>query len=225
MIKAVIFDMDGLIIDSAPFWVEAEIKVLSELGVPLTSEMTKQTPSGLREDEVVEYWRKQYPWQDVATDEVAVRIEREIAELVHKQGKAMPGVDNIIKLCLSKGLPLAIASSSSLLVIDTVMNKLGITQDITIVCSAYSVPFGKPDPAVYLKTLEELNRTTGNNIHAEECLVFEDSANGVASAKAAGMKCVAVPASGNRMDLSIQTADKVVDSLEDFNEGTFELLA
>src|SRR5581483_12131117 len=111
MIKAVIFDMDGLIIDSAPFWVEAEIKVLSELGVPLTSEMTKQTPSGLREDEVVEYWRKQYPWQDVATDEVAVRIELEIAELVHKQGKAMPGVDIIIKLCLSKGLPLAIASS------------------------------------------------------------------------------------------------------------------
>jgi mannitol-1-/sugar-/sorbitol-6-/2-deoxyglucose-6-phosphatase len=136
----------------------------------------------------------------------------------------MPGVDSIIKLCLSNGLPLAIASGSSLVVIDTVMSKLGIAQDITVVCSAYSVPLGKPNPAVYLKTLEELNRTTGSNIYAAECLVFEDSANGVTSAKTAGMECVAVPSSNNRTLPSIQAADMVINSLEDFNEETFELL-
>lgn len=224
MIKAVIFDMDGLLIDSTSFWVEAEIKILSELGVPLTPEMTKQTPSGLREDEIVEYWRKQYPWQDISTDKVAARIEQQVAELVHRKGKALPGVHSTLKLCRSKGFPLAIASGSSLLVIDTVMSKLGIAQDITVVCSAYGVPLGKPDPAVYLKALDELNRTTGNNIHAEECLAFEDSVNGVTSAKAAGMKCIAVPSSDNRMNSSIQAADKVVGSLEDFNEGTLEIL-
>jgi HAD superfamily hydrolase (TIGR01509 family) len=224
MIKAVIFDMDGLLIDSMPFWVEAEIKVLGDLGVPLTSEMTKETPSGLREDEVVKYWRKQYPWQDISTDKVAMRIEQHVADLVHKKGKAMLGVKSTIKLCLSKGLPLAIASGSSPVVIDTVMGKLDITQDITVVCSAYGVALGKPEPAVYLKALDELNRKTGNSIHAEECLVFEDSANGVTSAKSAGMKCIALPGSNTWTNPTIQAADKVLGSLEDFNEGVLELL-
>jgi HAD superfamily hydrolase (TIGR01509 family) len=224
MIKAVIFDMDGLLINSEPFWVEAEINVLGELGVPLTAEMTEQTPSGLREDEVVEYWCKQYPWKGTPTAKVAMSIEQRVADLVHKKGVAMPGVHSAINLCLSKDFSLAIASGSSLLVIDTVMNKLGITKDIAVVCSAYGVPFGKPDPAVYLKALEELNRTTRSSIHAEDCLVFEDSANGVTSAKTAGMKCIAVPSSDNKMNPSIQAADKILGSLEDFDERVLKLL-
>lgn len=221
MIKAVIFDMDGLLIDSEPFWVEAEIKVLSQLGVPLTPKMTAQT-TGLREDEVVAYWYKQYPWHDMAINEVADKVERRVVELIRKHGKAMPGVYSTIEICLSKGLSLAIASSSSLLLIDTVMNQLEITKDISVVCSAYSVPLGKPDPAVYLKALHELNRICDGDIKAEECLVLEDSLNGVSAAMAANMKCIAVPSAELQDDKGFNIADSILHSLRDFTTQILE---
>jgi sugar-phosphatase len=224
MIKVAIFDMDGVLIDSEPFWVEAEIKVLGELGVPLTPEMTAQIPPGLREDEVVRYWHEQYPWRGVSIGKAADRIERQVAELIRKNGKAMPGVDKAIKLCLSKNLPLAIASSSSLLLIRAVMGKLGIAKDISVVCSAYSEPLGKPHPGVYLRALRELNRVSNNHTREKECLVFEDSLNGIAAAKAAKMQCIAIPRAEFLSDKRFGIADAVIHSLDEVSQELFTKL-
>ena len=219
MIKAVIFDMDGLLIRSSPFWKESELQILGELGVPINSEMLSQTPSGLREDEIVKYWYDRYPWQGVSIDEVTDKIEHRVAELASVSGVAMPGVYEVIALCKSAGLPLAIASSSSLHLIHAVMEKLNITRDISIVCSAYDDPEGKPHPGVYLRTLEELRVRTGSAMQAYECLVFEDSFNGVSAAKAAGMKCIAVPNPKLLHDKQFNIADVVVPSLDEVSLG------
>lgn len=76
--------MNGLLIDTGRFWLEAEVQVLGELGVPLTPAMASQVPAGIREDEVVVYRHKQYAWEGASVREVANSIEQRVAELVHK---------------------------------------------------------------------------------------------------------------------------------------------
>ena len=224
MIKAVIFDMDGLLIETSPFWIKAELQVLNDLGVPLTTDMTRQTPSGLREDEIVKYWFDRYPWQDVSIDEATARIERFVADCVTESGAAMSGVKEAVRLCQAENFPLAIASSSSMATINAVMAKLDIANDISVACSAYDESRGKPDPAVYLTALRQLNLKLNNNFQAAECLVFEDSLNGVKAAKAAGMKCIAVPKESLQNDPQFAIADAKLRSLDDFTVGSISSL-
>jgi len=73
MIKGVIFDMDGLLIDSEPLWQEAEIETFTRVGVPLTREMTRET-MGLRVDEVVEHWFSRYPWEEPSKKEIESKV-------------------------------------------------------------------------------------------------------------------------------------------------------
>lgn len=206
--------MDGLLIDSEPFWCTAEMETFKKVGVPLTKEMTLQT-TGLRVDEVVEYWYRRYPWKKFSKVEVAKQIDEKVIALVKQSGKALPGVNEAIKLCTAKKLPIAVASSSSLTMIDGVLNKLGLSKDIIVICSAHNELYGKPHPAVFLTTLRELNRKLETTIHADQCLVFEDSINGITAAKAAKMKCIAVPDSQLQNDKRLAIADIVLNSLND----------
>ena len=210
MIEAVIFDMDGLLIDSEPIWQEAEIAVFNKFGVPLTLEMTSQT-MGLRTDEVVEYWHKRYPWDSPSQKEVSDLVDRTVIELIQEKGTAKEGVNEAIAVCEAAGLPIAIASSSPTLLIDTVLNKLGIAEKIQIVHSAHDEEYGKPHPAVYISTAKDLG------VHPNHCLAFEDSANGVLAAKAAKMKCIAIPEPEAKNDKRFGIADIILHSLHDFN--------
>jgi len=207
MIEAVIFDMDGLLIDSEPLWQEAEMAVFNKVGVPLTLEMTTQT-TGLRTDEVVEYWHKKHPWDSPSQEEVSTLVDSTVIELIRSKGLAKDGVNEAISVCA--GLPIAIASSSSQLLIRTVLEKLGIADKIKVVHSAHDEAYGKPHPAVYISTAEELG------VHPNHCLAFEDSANGVLAAKAAKMRCIAIPEPEMRNDKRFGIADIVLHSLHDF---------
>lgn len=207
--------MDGLLIDSEPLWRDAEIEIFSKVGVRLTRETTKQT-MGLRVDEVVDYWYRRQPWQNTTKIEVADQIDRKVIELIKQKGEALPGVQEAIQVCTVNNLPIAVASSSSLILIDTVINKFQITKDITVICSAHAESHGKPHPAVFLTALNELNRVLNTEIHPEQCLVFEDSINGIIAAKAAKMKCIAVPHSELSGDKRLGIADHVIDSLSAF---------
>lgn len=209
MIKAVIFDMDGLLIDSEPLWKQAELDVLPTCGVPLTYEMTKET-TGLRVDEMVEHWHSRYPWDTPSKQEVDHLIVARLIALVKESGVAMPGVDALVSMFAKEGLPMAIASSSSEAIIDAVMDKLKIHSKLSVIYSAEHEPFGKPHPGVYITTAEMLG------VKPAECLAFEDSANGVLSAKAAKVKCVAVPDSQSRHDRKFGIADVTINSLGAF---------
>jgi sugar-phosphatase len=208
MIEAVIFDMDGLLIDSEPLWKQAETEVFNKIGVPLTREEALQT-TGMRTDEMVQYWHQRYQWRGTSAKEVQERIEHRVLELIQRHGNAKDGVDHAIKLCEELGLPMAVASSSAMPIVCAVIEKLGIKHKLEIMHSAEFETHGKPHPAVYISAARKLKITPG------ACLAFEDSVNGAISAKAAKMHCIAIPEAHMVGDKRYGIADIVLNSLRD----------
>lgn len=207
--------MDGLLIDTEPIWRKAEIQVFKTVGLHLTEEQCLET-MGVRVAEVVALWYRRHPWQGPSIQEVATRIEDAVIAYVLQEGEAKPGVYSALETCRAAGLPIAIASSSSIHLIEAVMRRLNIAQFIDVACSGDAEPEGKPHPGVYLTTARKLG------VEPEACLALEDSPNGVLSAKAAGMTCIAVPDPYLANDPRMGRADLRLDSLVEF---TPELLA
>lgn len=211
MIKAVIFDMDGLLIDSEPFWREAEKEALEKIGIPVKKEITSET-MGVRIDALVEYWFRRYPWNGPSKKEVELDIIRRVISMIKKEGELMPGAREVLETFRKMEMPMAIASSSPIDIINSVLERTSIAPYISVVHSAQDELFGKPDPAVYIGASKKLG------ISAVNCVAFEDSPNGVISAKSAGMRCIAVPSEGVEEDSAMEKADLVIDSLLDFDE-------
>lgn len=204
-LDAVIFDMDGVLIDSEPLWRRAEIERFAAVGVHLSDEECRQT-MGFRIDETVAYWYARRPWPHADVPAVATAIVDRVVELVQAEGEPMAGVEHAMQLCGKLGLRLAVASSSRPRLITAVLDKLGIADAFEIVRSAVDEPYGKPHPGVFLTTAAELG------VDPVRCLVVEDSVNGMVAAAAARMRCIVVP---ERPDPRFVLADAVLDSLED----------
>ena len=215
-IEAVIFDMDGLLIDSEPFWQRAEQEVFSQVGLHLTSAECLQT-KGLRIDEVVEYWFQRRPWTPKPNETLADDIVARVKELVVDSGIPKPGAIQALEFVASKNLPRGLASGSMFALIEAVLKRLGLENYFDVVHSAEMESRGKPAPDVYLTACRKLG------VSPAHTLTFEDSPNGIRAAKAAGMICVAVPEeeiSGELRGLS----DLVLDSLEEFGENEWRQL-
>jgi len=218
MIKAIIFDLDGVLIDSEPFWQEMKTKVFSEAGVSITKHSSKET-IGLRIDNVIEHWFSLYSWPEISKSEVEKRIVKGIVELIKKEGKPVCGAVELVKFFAGENLPMAIASSSHIEIIDAAVKKILIDKYIDVIHSAEHERFGKPHPDVYITAAEKLK------IKPEHCLVFEDSLNGVLAAKAARMKCVAIPDRRLKKEKEkFYIADLIIESLEDFDFKCLDLL-
>lgn len=207
-ISAVIFDMDGTIIDSEPLWQRAEISGFKRVGVSLTVEDCKQT-IGVRIDQVVEHWYRKFPWPEVSLDAVRESILDGVCFLMSTEGTPKSGVPEAIALLRERGLPLAIASASYQRIIETALRKLGIFDAFSVIHSAEFEKLGKPDPAVYLTTAKKLG------VEPERCLVFEDSLAGIRAAKAAGMTCVAVAEEATPFEAAQSIADYSLTSFAD----------
>ena len=204
--RAAIFDMDGLLIDSEPLWRLAEIEVFGTVGLELTDEQCEET-TGLRIDEVVAVRHAEHPWETPSQTVIVNRIVDRLIELVLERGEALSGVEYALDRCRTEGLQLALASSSPRRIIDATLERLGLTDAFEVIASAEDDRYGKPHPAVFLRTASLLG------VAPTECLVFEDSLNGVIAAKAARMICVAVP---ERVDARFTIADLVLGSLSDW---------
>lgn len=216
--KAVIFDMDGLLIDSEPLWRRAEIEVFGSVGVHLTEDMCRQT-MGYRADEVVSYWFGRYPWKGKSFKTVEHEILAAVIRLISAQGKPLPGVHEILERLAQEGLRIGLASSSPYELIDAVLDKLEIAHFFEIKRSAMDEEFGKPNPAVYLTAMAYLG------VSPAECFAFEDSVSGMRAAKAAGIVTIAVPDAGHFNDSRFEEADSKLRSLQDFDMVLLEGLA
>lgn len=216
-IQAAIFDMDGLLIDSEPLWQEAEKKIFSGVGIELTTAMCEQT-MGLRIDEVVQHWYEFRPWKNKDLKELEDEVVNEVDRLIRLKGQPMPGVDHILSFFQKKGLKLAVASSAYLRLIETVLEKFAIRNVFEVVHSAEFEAQGKPHPAIYTSTAKFLN------IDPKNCIAFEDSYNGLLSAKKANMRTVAVPDPKHFDDRRFIIADLKINSLLDFNDELLDQL-
>jgi len=184
--KAVIFDMDGVIVDSEPLWRIAEREVFAGIGLDLTDADCEKT-MGMRTDEVAAYWYGQSPWRGPSPTEVEELIEGRMLTLIDERAEAMPGLQHAIGSARTAGLELAIASSSTPVLIEAVLDKLGLGTTFGVIRSAIEEEYGKPHPAVFLTTARLLG------VEPDECVVIEDSVAGVRAARAAGMRVIAIP--------------------------------
>ncbi|TAA48202.1 hexitol phosphatase HxpB [Corallincola spongiicola] len=213
---AVIFDMDGVIVDSEPLWRAAEAQAFQSYGVPITEDMAYQT-TGLRIDEVVSYWQQRFTFdtpsqvlQDAIMDRVITQIEQ--------TAKPMAGVLPLMDRLSASGYPLAICSSSPMRLIDAVVQKFRIKDKFQALISAEHLALGKPHPQVYLKGAEALE------VVATRCIAIEDSINGVIAAKAARMTTFAVPEPSQAPLVQFAIADAKFSSLVELNQAIEEWL-
>lgn len=215
--KAVIFDMDGLLIDSEPLWQESGIAGLLPYNIQLTVEQYHSS-TGLRTPEWLAYWLSHFGVTASDTAERILAIENGAIERIRDRGKPMPGVEHIINFFIEHGYQLAIASSSPMRLIDVVVDKLGVRNYLHAIVSAEHLPYGKPHPQVFIECAATLG------VNPLDCIVFEDSFNGMIAAKAAKMKCVVVPEMSQYNHARWGAADLKLRSLANFNHLLLESL-
>jgi len=212
MINAVIFDMDGIIINSEPYWRIAEIECFEQVGITLTEEDCLKT-IGYRIDEVIEFWYRQYPWDNMSKKALEDMIIDQMIGHVQSNGVALPGVKNTLAYLKEKGIPIGVASSSPKRLINAVLDALNIRSFFDEVSSAEMEEFGKPHPAVFINCAIKMGSKP------EDCLIIEDSPAGIIAGLASKARVIAVPEGHLKSHPIMSTAYACLDSLIDFNES------
>ncbi|GIP21919.1 HAD family phosphatase [Paenibacillus sp. J22TS3] len=207
--KAFIFDMDGVIIDSEPIHFEVEIGTVKYFGAEITQQQLENYV-GMTAPEMWNEIRNEYKLAHPVEEILAYQLENKIKALRASELEPIEGIKEVIEGLKQRQIPVGIASSSSPEFIKEVLLKFGLTEYFDCIVSGEEVPKGKPAPDVYLKAAEQLG------VKPEDCVVLEDSSHGVTAAKAAGMRCIGyVNVNSGNQDLS--RADLIVSSIHDIN--------
>jgi HAD superfamily hydrolase (TIGR01509 family) len=223
MLKALIFDCDGVIADSEPLHLAALQRALSEEGITLTEET---------------YYREYLALDDrgcftkafnddgkaLTAEKLRELIERKAARLepvMREHLRIFPGVAEFIRTAAAC-YPMAVASGALRHEINLILEFAGVRDCFAVVVSAEDVTRGKPDPEAFRKAHAALSASQAGGIAAAECLVIEDSLHGVEAGKRAGMAVLAVTNSYSRQRL--QAADLVIDSFDELALSDLERL-
>lgn len=207
MIDAVIFDMDGVLIDSEPLHYRTDLTLLGKLGIQIERDYLDRFV-GMTNPEM---WKTIISEQGITRDVdeiLSEQLELKLQLLEDGDWTALSGAVELVEGLVVKEIPVAVASSSSLPFIEGVLRKTGLDRFIHRYVSAESVARGKPAPDVFLEAARMLA------VSPVQCLVVEDSRNGVLAAKAAGMRIIGYrnPSSG---DQDLSRADAVVTDHRD----------
>lgn len=224
MLRAVIFDFDGVIVDTERWHFEALTRVLAEEGIPLSWDEYTQTYLALDDRHCFRTALARHG--RVADPAVVQRLSERKAlyffGALPDTFVPFPGVDAFIRRAAQK-YPLAIASGALREEIEFILARVGLREYFPVVVAAQDVVKGKPDPEAYLTALARLNRLApAKPVGPPECLVIEDSRHGVAAATAAGMRCLAVATSYPAE--ALHSADLVVASLKQVDLARVESL-
>jgi sugar-phosphatase len=209
-IKAIIFDMDGVIIDSEPFWETAEERVFSSVGVTITPELSKITQA-LTTSDVTQFWYDRQPWQSKTKKEVENEVIGMVESLIQSEGRAIAGVQELLPLLKRHGYRIGLATNSPQRLIHAVLSKLDLSDYFDVVSSGDDEHEGKPHPAIYFTVAKKLG------VDPESCLVFEDSHSGLTAAKRAGMRAIAVTGQDNINDPKFDLADGRIRNFSEFD--------
>lgn len=206
---AVIFDMDGVIVDSEPLHQKVLHEMTEEWGIIVPQE-ERQSFVGLKDEEVFTHLKANYGLQEDVPRMVEQYIDRYIKKLAREGPVPVPGAIPLIRELKARKIPLALASSSPKDAILLVLTHLRLQPDFSHVVSGEDVTHSKPEPDIFLKAAKLLQ------VNPNHCLVIEDSYNGVQAAKQAGMTCIGLrnPLSGNQ---DLGAADRIVDSLKELD--------
>lgn len=214
-IQAVIFDMDGLMVDTEPLARRSWEMVLAEFGQRLDEPTFKQMIGLRRMDSALLVLEKLS--LDMSPDELLERKEIFLVRMLDGGIPVMHGLERLLEELKQRQLPWAVATSSPISYAELVLSNLGLATDCQAIASGDEVPLGKPAPDVYLLASERLG------VSPDSCLVLEDSIPGVKAAVAAGMLTIAVP-NGHASDEAFGLADYVYPSLNEVANSIDRLL-
>jgi beta-phosphoglucomutase-like phosphatase (HAD superfamily) len=225
MLRAVIFDFNGIIVDDEPIHFELFQRVLREEGIKLTE---------------ADYYDRYLGCDDRGAFTMAYREDgralnhTELAQLIERKAvyyqkdieskmRVFTGVRTLVSHLAPK-LPLGIASGALRNEIEIILSSIGLFTHFRAIVSAEDVTRGKPEPEIFLTALERLNAglSSDDPIGPAECLVIEDSKEGIRGAHRAGMKCLAV--TNSHPAKLLDEADSIVDSLEGVTQKQLEAI-
>jgi HAD superfamily hydrolase (TIGR01509 family) len=206
--QAIIFDMDGLLVDSETVWEHAEIELIEARGRRFDKSMREQV-MGMRMDEFFPKLRELFDLED-SVETLYAELVGNMLTLIPERATAMPGAAELLEYVVENQIPCAIASGSPAEIIECVVTSRGWAEVFPMRISADTVARGKPAPDVFLETARQLG------VAPEGCLVLEDSPNGARAAHAAGMTCYAVADPRHiRPEAFAGITDSVFNSLHD----------
>lgn len=227
MIEAVIFDVDGVLVDSYAAHFESWKQLGRETGVTLTEEEFKES-FGLRSRDVVRRWKVSdtsisisaggngdkgmRPLTDTEVQRLDRRKERIFREILEKNFPGMDGALELIEALAAEKIKIAVGSSAPKENVDLVLNRLGVRDHVQVVVTGEDVQRGKPDPQVFLLAAERLG------VPPDRCVVIEDAVPGIEAARSAGMKAVALVSTGrDAATLRAAGPDRVVHALRELS--------
>jgi len=210
--KAVIWDMDGVIADTAPYHLKAWQEVFQKRGANFTEEDFRHS-FGQRNDTIIRNTLGKEVSQD-EIDTIAQEKEESFRRRIRQNFKPLPGVIKLIKLLTEGRFKMALASSAPIENIQLLTRGLGINNCFQCVICDKDVTEGKPNPQVFLLAAQRLG------VEPKNCIVIEDAITGVSAAKKAGMHCLAITNTHPRTSLT--EADLIVDTLEEVSVNDLE---
>ncbi|HJZ68247.1 MAG TPA: HAD family phosphatase [Blastocatellia bacterium] len=223
MLRAIIFDCDGVIADTEPIHMASLQQVLAEENIVLTKEEYFQHYLALddRACFTKAFAERGASLSRKELDELVMRKARQVEPVIRATLQLLPGAAEFIRQAASN-YPLAVASGALRCEIDLVLKYGGLRDCFSVIVSAEDVSRSKPDPEPFIRAWELLKLSTAENLRRHECLVIEDSIHGVSAARRARMRCLAVTNSYPRETLL--KADAVVDSLYELRLEDLESL-
>lgn len=208
---AVIFDLDGTLIDNNSFHLISWKRYLKNMGREISEEEYKMNINGRTNKDAVEYIYGRKMKEEEAMG-YALEKEEIYRKLYKPLIKPVPGLMQFLNELEKRGIPMAIATSGIQVNIDFMFDNIPIRKYFSVVVNSSHIKHGKPDPEIYLKTASMLD------VPAKRCLVFEDSVVGIQAARAARMKVIAIATTHSKEELA--EADLVI---ENFNMENFKL--
>lgn len=217
-IEAVIFDLDGSLVDSMWIWREIDVEFLAARGMELPDDFQRAI-EGMSFTETAIYSKERFGLRESVEELKEIWNGMAMDKYSHEVGFKPKALD-FLKYCKAHGIRMGIATSNSRELVAAVSGALGLTDYIDQVVTSCEVPKGKPAPDVYLEAAKRLQVSPGR------CLVFEDVPAGILAGKHAGMQVCAVEDafSGDLLEEKRRIADYYITSYQEILEGTAEIL-